>query len=75
VLQVHDEVVYEVDTQKVRECLKVIHRVTEIPLVMAGVAEPLVIPADISIGQNWYDTVTEVQWLHDHPLGCGVGGG
>lgn len=54
-LQVHDELVFEVDEDKVMEYALAVKQLMEFPLVFEGVEEPMLIPADVSYGKNWYD--------------------
>jgi DNA polymerase I-like protein with 3'-5' exonuclease and polymerase domains len=59
VLQVHDELVLEVraDSTTAQHYIQRLRNIMEYPMRFSGIAEPLVIPADISIGVNWYDQV------------------
>lgn len=54
-LQVHDEIVFEVEKGKEPECLDVIKKAYNVPLKYEGVDEPLIIPVEIKIGPNWWD--------------------
>jgi len=54
-LQVHDEIVFEIEKGKEDECLEVIKRAYHVPLKFEGVDEPLIIPVEIMTGPNWWD--------------------
>ena len=54
-IQAHDEIVCEVPESNVAEAVPLIRRWFEVPLVFPGVSQPLIIPADISVGPNWFD--------------------
>jgi DNA polymerase len=54
-LQVHDEIVFECMTCRVDYYAPIIRRVFEYPIFFEHVPEPLVIPAEVSFGPNWYD--------------------
>ena len=56
VMQVHDEIVWEVDKGRVGELVPVIRHLMEYPLKVEGVEEPLIIPVEIKVGDNWWDT-------------------
>ena len=56
-IQVHDEIVSEVDKDKVDECIRLIRKYMEYPIYIDGITEPLIIPADISVGPNWFEQV------------------
>lgn len=53
VLAVHDEVVVECEEQKVQYVIEQIKRASFIPLFINEM--PLIIPIDISVGDNWRD--------------------
>ena len=55
VLQVHDEIVWEVEQDKVRDVSVIIKNLMEYPLHFEGVSEPLIIPVEMTIGTNWWD--------------------
>jgi len=57
VLQVHDELVVEAVDYKVPECIELMRTACEIPIMIPPVIYPLIIPAEIGVGDNWYDTV------------------
>ena len=54
-LQCHDEIVAEVPPSSVARTAELLRHYTELPLVFRGVTEPLVIPASLGHGDNWYD--------------------
>jgi len=54
ILQVHDEIVWEVETSRVDELLPVIRDLMTVPVMVEGVSDPLVIPVEIEIGDKWY---------------------
>jgi len=54
-LQVHDELVFGCKKELVNTYTPRIRNLMEYPLLFPGVVEPLVIPADISMGDNWHD--------------------
>jgi len=53
-LQVHDEIIVEALEDKVDECVKLIRECLEIPIEFPNLP-PLLIPADISKGPNWWN--------------------
>jgi DNA polymerase I-like protein with 3'-5' exonuclease and polymerase domains len=58
-LQVHDEIVVhakgEPDSPQVQKYAELLKRVMEYPIHFPDVEQPLVIPAEVSVGKNWYD--------------------
>jgi len=52
-LQVHDEIVIEAEEEKIDECVCIIRRWLEYPIEING--REVRIPADISVGKNWFD--------------------
>lgn len=54
-LQVHDEIVTPCRTEHVQEVALKIKNVMKYPLYFPDVPVPLIIPADISFGPNWFD--------------------
>jgi DNA polymerase-1 len=64
-LQVHDELVCQCDIDKAEWGVTTVRNAMEIPITFPGVDVPLVIPAEIAVGPNWYDvkemTCTTVQ--------------
>ncbi len=55
-LQVHDEIVLQCSEFEVDAAARAITDAMAIPLKFEGVDEPLVIPIDIHVGPNWYET-------------------
>ena len=55
VLQVHDELDFYVREDQASSAPLLIKRVMEYPLDFPGVPEPLIIPAEVSLGPNWYE--------------------
>lgn len=54
-MQVHDELVFEpLETEALRYA-GYLKSLMEYPLKFPDVSEPLTIPADVSLGKNWYD--------------------
>lgn len=54
-LQVHDEIDLSVDPDRVQETARIVKNVMEYPLHFPGIDVPLIIPAEISAGPNWYE--------------------
>jgi DNA polymerase-1 len=54
-LQVHDELVIQVPEDKVIEGCRLVKRALEKPMVFSRIDEPLIIPAEIATGRNWFD--------------------
>lgn len=54
-LQVHDEIVAQAPKHQIDEACLRIKKAMERPLLFKGVEEPLVIPAEIKTGPNWFD--------------------
>jgi DNA polymerase-1 len=54
-IQAHDEIVVEAPDGAVGACVPLIRTAFEVPLTFPGIAQPLVIPADIAVGKNWYN--------------------
>lgn len=54
-IQAHDEIVVEAPDAAVEACVPLIRAAFEMPLTFPECAQPLVIPADIAVGKNWYD--------------------
>jgi len=57
VLQVHDEVIVECGEEQVEEVSSIVRKCLELPIEIDGVEEPLIIPAEVSVGDNWKDQV------------------
>lgn len=55
-LQVHDELIVQCPENQVDETVPKVKKAMEIPINVPGVEIPLVIPTEISVGPNWYDT-------------------
>jgi DNA polymerase-1 len=55
VLQIHDELVWSCRSSALGRNLPIIRNIMQYPLTIPGVAEPLVIPAELSYGPNWLD--------------------
>ncbi len=56
VMQVHDEIVWEVERSRLDEMCTIIKNLMEYPIKFDGVDELLVIPTEIAVGDNWWDT-------------------
>lgn len=54
-MQIHDELVWQCRTERLKHYLPIIRNLMEYPLTIEGVPEPLVIPADLGTGPNWLD--------------------
>jgi DNA polymerase I-like protein with 3'-5' exonuclease and polymerase domains len=58
-LQVHDEICVmakgEPDSPEVLRYAKLLKRLMEYPIKYEGVEQPLVIPAEVSVGLDWYN--------------------
>lgn len=54
-IQVHDELVCQCDPADVDQAVQEIREAMEIPVQFPLVEEPLVIPAEIAVGENWHD--------------------
>ena len=55
-LQVHDELVVQCPEDQVDETVAKVKSAMEIEIQVPGVETPLIIPTEISLGSNWYDT-------------------
>lgn len=67
-LQVHDELVCQCWEQHVEAGCELIRRALERPINVPGTPEPLVIPAGIKVGRNWFDTMSLVKWKESQCL-------
>lgn len=61
-LQVHDELVCQCWEDQVEPACDLIRRALERPIQIPGTPEPLVIPAGIKVGRNWFDTLSLTKW-------------
>jgi DNA polymerase-1 len=61
-MQVHDEIVYEVDEDLVDEVIPFIIQNTEVPIKFPLVDVPLVVPVELKLGPNWLDCVSYEKW-------------
>lgn len=55
-IQVHDEIVWCIKPQYLTESAKLIRNLMEYPIHVPPIETPLIIPVDMSVGDNWYDT-------------------
>jgi DNA polymerase-1 len=55
ICQVHDEIVLLVYDEEVDKAARLLKEVTEIPIQIEGVSDPLVIPLEVNVGQDWYN--------------------
>lgn len=64
ILQIHDEVVFEVSEKHPTEALKIIYNIMQ-PSFKIGdkIKEPLVIPTEAKIGHNWYEMKPKEQYF------------
>jgi len=69
-LQVHDELVCQVWESHVEQGVEMIRRAMERPIQVPGTPEPLVIPAGIKVGHNWFDTMKLKDWLATKETTC-----
>ena len=61
IMQIHDEIVFEVDENKILECASIIKKECEPPLLYPNVDAPLIIPIEMNSGPNWFDqTLVEI---------------
>ena len=67
VLQVHDELVIELEKNRVREIYPLVKKEFETPIKVEGVLKPLIIPVEIKIGKNWFsdDMIPLEQYLKE----------
>jgi len=56
ICQVHDELVMEVPIPHLDEVVKAIREACEIPIYFPSTPDPMVVPVEIKVGKNWYDT-------------------
>lgn len=61
-MQVHDEIVYEVDEDLLDEVIPFIISNTEVPITFPLVPVPLVVPVELKVGRNWLDCVSYEKW-------------
>ncbi len=54
-LQVHDELVVQCPEKDADEWCERVRNAMEIPVQVPGVDEPMIIPAEVQVGPNWYD--------------------
>lgn len=66
-MQVHDEIVAQARTELVISYAHKLKKAMEIPILIGQ--EWLTIPVEVSIGQNWYDTVLLEQYEKEHSNG------
>lgn len=66
-MQVHDEIVAQARTELVVDYAKKLKKAMEIPILIGD--EWLTIPVEVSIGQNWYDTMPLEQYEKEHSNG------
>jgi len=69
-LQIHDELVIQCDDrpEEIERHIGLMKQRMERPLQIPGVDTPLVIPADIKIGYDWYNTRSVSEWRKEHGL-------
>lgn len=61
-LQVHDEIVASCKKTHVEKYVKLFKGFMEYPLRFTNVPEPLIIQAEITVGENWFDQVSLEEW-------------
>lgn len=71
-LQVHDELVFQCFVGKVEETVDLIRRRMERPITFPGVSVPLVIPCEIKVGMNWFDTMDVKKWKTQSLVPCAL---
>ena len=55
ILQVHDEIDFITPDSQLQNVLPLIKSLMEFPVYFEGISAPLIIPAEISYGPNWFD--------------------
>jgi uracil-DNA glycosylase family 4 len=70
-IQVHDEIVYSCPEEKLSTVIPIIYNIMEYPVTFEGVEEKMVIPADVSVGDNWFEQ-TDWRDYQDHLIKEGV---
>lgn len=63
-LQVHDELVVQVPEDRINEGADLVRTAMQRELRFDGVAEPLVIPVELKVGRNWFDTKPVEEFLN-----------
>ena len=71
-LQVHDELVCQFEESKLVEGVSTVRKAMERPVVIEGVKEPLIIPCEIKVGYNWYETTSLEEFLTRKDKSCQV---
>ena len=59
IIQVHDEIDFIVPKDNLDKALPLVKQIMEIPIIVEGTPEPLIIPTEVSYGPNWYD---QTEW-------------
>lgn len=54
-LQVHDEIVWQVRDDFIPTAIPIIKNIMEYEIPIIGVSTPLIIPVEMSVGKNWFD--------------------
>ncbi len=66
-LQVHDEIDAQCPKDEVHETVAKIKKAMEIPVKFPNVDVPLVIPAEVAVGENWFDLEDYDKWKLKNP--------
>jgi len=61
-LQVHDEIVCQCPESELEATVHRLRDCMERPLKIAGVDQPLIIPCEIKVGRDWYNTMDLKKW-------------
>jgi DNA polymerase-1 len=61
-LQVHDEMVMHCRNEHVPYYMKMLVEFMEFPLYFPGIEQPLIVPAEATVGPNWYDQTSLEKW-------------
>lgn len=61
-LQVHDELVCQCNEDRVEEGVEMVRRALEREMVIPGASRPLVIPAEVKVGRDWFNTMSLDKW-------------
>jgi len=61
-INMHDELVIECPINDIDLAVPVIKNAFEIGIKINKIPEPLVIPANVEVGKNWYDVVPYEEW-------------
>lgn len=71
VLQVHDELVFQARREVYQSYIPRIKNLLEYPINFPNVPEPLIIPADVNVGLNWFDQMKPQKFLEMEQAAAG----